>query len=108
MQSNRNGWLGLYASHIVGRIIDWSPTALIGRAVSGQQEWKIQMLDAWDGTVEGAEQVRFCLRDSQGYRVALAKEIYTRDKVKRHFWFLNASDKAGEILVFTFKNIELI
>ena len=108
LQKNDNGWLGLYASHILGRITGWSPPAIFGLALSGQQQWKIQTLDAWDGNLDNIEDIHFYLRDSEGHRVALAKDIYTRENIKYHHWFLNAGDKEGEILLFTPKNIKLI
>jgi len=106
LRKNANGWLGLYASHVVGRVVAYS-TPLLYRQVFGGQEWKIQALDEWDGNFDDVEQIRFYIRDSEGHRIALAKEVYTRDKEKIHHWFLNAGNKDGELLVFTFKNIQL-
>ncbi|MBV4490518.1 hypothetical protein [Pseudomonas oryzicola] len=107
LQRNRNGWVGLYATHILGRIIDSAlPPNIIEEAYHGRGQWKIETLEPWDGQLETAEDVPFYLRDIDGYRVALARSVYTRDKVKRHYWFLNASSKEGEILVFKLKNIQ--
>ncbi|AGA74670.1 hypothetical protein CXG50_23760 [Pseudomonas plecoglossicida] len=107
LERNRNGWVGFYATHIVGRIIGNANLAeAFYEAIEGKGQWKIETLSPWDGRLETAEEVPFYLRDLNGYRVALARSTYTRDKVKRHYWFLNASTKEGEILVFNLKNIK--
>ncbi|MCY1411896.1 hypothetical protein D3C76_945380 [compost metagenome] len=106
LQKNKNGWLGLYATHILGRIISLPPE-LLKIAVEGLEQWKIDPQAAWDGNLERADTIPFYLRDQQGHRVSLIKSIYTREKPNRHYWFLNAGEKDGEILTFYLKNIQV-
>ncbi|MEC4559797.1 hypothetical protein [Pseudomonas inefficax] len=104
MKKNRNGWLGLYATHILGRAIGAYDT--FESLVDNQGQWKIEALDTWDGDLQSVESVPFYLRDQNGYRVALSKSTYIREYIKKHYWFLNAGTKEGEILTFHLKNVK--
>lgn len=108
LRQNKKGWLGLYASHVMGRLLEWSPPSVIDKAFNDQAQWKIELLQEWDGSLESAGNIPFYLRDASGYRVALVKAIYDREKPVRHNWFLNAGEKDGEILVFHLKDIQFI
>lgn len=91
------GWLGLYGTFVVGRLTD-----LINPKGAGSlyaDLWKIETLQAWDGSDEGAEQVEFYLRDSQGHRVANVRSEYSGH-------YLHAGERSGEVLTFRLKNIE--
>lgn len=100
---NNNGWLGLYGTHIVGRIIDTvNPVTLL----SQPDHWKIETLQPWDGDPASAESIPFYLRDSFGHRVAHSTPSQgTFTMVNKPF--LNASSLPGEVLEFKFRNIQL-
>ncbi|AGZ36267.1 hypothetical protein C4Q28_08770 [Pseudomonas sp. SWI6] len=103
LQQNKNGWLGLYGTHVAGRIIDaLNPVNLLP---TRQTIWKIETLQPWDGDIQSAENIEFYLRDKDGYRVAHIKSVYTRNKPHLHHWFLNAGNMDGEILRFQLRNI---
>lgn len=69
LEQDSNGWLGLYSTGIIGRITDaLNPANLIPQR---QQQWKVEILQPWDETIENAEHVEFYLRDHLGHRVAL-------------------------------------
>ena len=100
---NSNGWLGLYGTHVVGRIIDTvNPVTLLGEP----DHWKIETLQPWDGDSASAESIPFYLRDSDGHRVAHTSPsagTFTTTKMP----FLNASSLPGEVLEFNLRNIQL-
>lgn len=97
---NRNGWLGLYGSNVVGKIINKLPPD----SFFGQDEWKLQPLMDWDGDMKSAESIPFYIRDSFGHRVA---RTWTSASNQRPVRFLNASERTGEVLTFQLRNIQL-
>lgn len=100
LDQSRGGWLGLYGAFVVGRLIDsLNP---IGAAELNSTIWKIQALEAWDGSVEGAEGLPLHLRDGLGFRVALAKA-----KPGSKSRFLHAGEGDAEVLTFQLRNIQL-
>lgn len=100
LERNRNGWLGLYGTNVVGRIID---SVNLTRAAD---HWKIETLQPWDGDPESAESIGFYLRDRFGYRVAQTRP--DPNKVALSYRpFLNASELPGEVLQFNLRNIQL-
>lgn len=105
LENNKNGWLGLYGTHVAGRIIDaLNPVNLLP---SLKPIWKVETLQAWDGDIQSAEDVEFYLRDRHGYRVALIENIYARNNPRLHHWFLNAGTMDGEILRFHLHDIKV-
>lgn len=102
LDSNSNGWVGLYGTYILGRLNEelnpfyWIPVI-----------WKIQCLQEWDGDIESAPDIEFYLRDRNGYRIAHAEAIYERNHPRLRHWFLNAGPNEGEILKFHLHEIKL-
>lgn len=100
VEQNRNGWLGLYGTHVIGRIIDAvNPVNLF----TSQNRWKIEPLETWDTSAEG---ITFHLRDEAGHRVTLVEEQRYYKGEKRAFYFLHAGAREGEILKFHLRNIQ--
>jgi hypothetical protein len=103
LERNSNGWLGLYGTNVVGRIID---SVNLANLVRPADHWKIETLQPWDGNSASAENIAFYLRDRFGYRVA-----HTRPRLDTialtYNPFLNASELEGEVLEFNLRNIEL-
>ncbi|MDF9616653.1 hypothetical protein P5705_03255 [Pseudomonas entomophila] len=103
LEQNKNGWLGLYGTHVIGRIIDAiNPSNLLRPT----DFWKIETLQPWDGDVQSAQNIEFYLRDKYGHRVSQAlpsSETITLS----HDTFLNAGKHKGEILKFKLRNIQL-
>lgn len=103
LERNSDGWLGLYGTHVVGRLIDaLNPLDLI----RPKAYWKIETLAPWDGNMLSAESIPFYLRDEHGHRVA---QTSTSDH-KNSFTcglFLNASQLEGEVLEFQLRKIQL-
>ncbi|WP_191833295.1 hypothetical protein [Pseudomonas fluorescens] len=105
LEQNRNGWLGLYGTYVIGRVADaLNPANLLPPL---QDQWKIETLQEWDGDVESAESIEFYLRDKHGHRVAQVLARYTRNKPPLRYWFLHAGDMDGEILRFCLRNIKV-
>jgi hypothetical protein len=106
LERNHNGWVGLYGTHIVGRITDaLNP---FNHFFSAPHRWEIEVLDDWNGEAASAEGKEFWLRDRWGYRVAQTEvewsEITGRE---RTLLYLNASNLDGEILKFHLRNIKV-
>lgn len=101
LKRNSNGWLGLYGTHVVGRLID---AIDITRLFTSPDIWKIETLEQWDGDIASAANVSFWLRDAEGHRVALS--FAGSDSLSQRN-FLNASAKDGKILTFNFHNIHI-
>jgi len=105
LEKNRNGWLGLYGTHVIGRLLDvLDPKNLVPQL---QHVWKVETLQDWDGEMNSAESIEFYLRDKEGYRVAEVDAVYTRSKPKLRNGFLHAGDMKGEIMKFQLRNISL-
>lgn len=103
LERNRNGWLGLYGTHVVGRLVD-----VIGKGnvFTAADYWKIETLQPWDGNPETAEHIDFYLRDRFGQRVA--QSYYTnQDLTLGTDPFLNAGQLEGEVLTFRLRDIQL-
>ncbi|MDZ3993226.1 hypothetical protein [Pseudomonas sp. Teo4] len=105
LEQNKNGWLGLYGTHVIGRVIDALNPANLLPAL--QPIWKIETLQAWDGDIQNAENIAFYLRDRNGHRVAQVESIYRRSTPHLRHWFLNAGQMDGEILKFHLHNIKV-
>lgn len=103
LERNNNGWLGLYATSVVGRIIDSVNLANLTRAAD---HWKIETLQPWDGDLGSAESIGFYLRDRFGYRVAHTRPDPNSVALTNQP-FLNASERPGEVLQFNLRNIKL-
>lgn len=104
LEQNKNGWLGLYGTHVAGRIIDaFNPVNLLRI----QDAWKIQTLQPWDGDPATAEGIEFHLRDRNGHRVSEVGEQRYYRGYQHTFLFLHAGDREGEILKFTLRNVTL-
>ncbi|WP_194787980.1 hypothetical protein [Pseudomonas sp. UFMG81] len=101
LERNKNGWLGLYGTHIAGRYID-----AISTLIHGSQEyiWRIEPLQKWDGNVNSAETIEFYIRDHHGHRVSQTRALVNG---RGNGSYLNASEQEGEILTFTLRNIVL-
>ncbi|MFK3771211.1 hypothetical protein [Pseudomonas sp. NPDC089406] len=98
LERNSNGWLGLYGTHVVGRLMDaLNPANMFGR----RGFWKIQQLSEWDGDLNSIEAVDFYLRDHLGHQVSRTKNDRGPE------FYLNAGIPGFEILKFTLKNVEL-
>jgi hypothetical protein len=101
LEQNTNGWLGLYGTHVAGRVLDaLNPMNL----VRSQDYWKIETLEPWDGDVASVESVPFYLRDKNGHRVAQTAPSGPNLSFQH---FMNASALEGEILVFKLRNLQL-
>ncbi|WP_288439724.1 hypothetical protein [uncultured Pseudomonas sp.] len=105
LAKNGNGWLGLYGTHVLGRLLDL-PHDLFSQS---RNKWKIELLQPWDGDVASAEHIDFHLRDLQGHRVSVVpyRHVSNKDSDNLRLWFLNAGDKQGEVLTLQLRNIEL-
>ncbi|MFK3771210.1 hypothetical protein [Pseudomonas sp. NPDC089406] len=93
LEKSKKGWLGLYSTHVAGRVIDWATFGPLFTA-----EWKIEPLQHWDGEPGSISEVSFHLRDADGHRVALINE---------GGYYMNAGETPGEILTFTLDNVRL-
>lgn len=103
LERNSDGWLGLYGTHVAGRVLDALNPANLVRS---REYWKIETLAAWDGDVRSAESISFYLRDKHGQRVAHTHP--SGDKVALDYGlYLNASQLPGEVLEFQLRNIQL-
>ncbi|ANY88731.1 MULTISPECIES: hypothetical protein [Pseudomonas] len=104
LRQNNNGWLGVYGTHVVGRMLDaLNPINLLPSTT-----WKIDMLDAWNGDPNSAAHKDFYLRNSDGFRVARSTLNPHREAVLNGGSFLNASSREGDVLVCRLSNIELL
>jgi hypothetical protein len=99
LEQSKNGWLGMYGTHLVGRVTDALNPANLLDNFSDKHLWKIETLQEWDGEVASARGIEFYLRDSQGHRVAQVAECAHS--------YLHAGDLDGEILKFQLHNIRL-
>ncbi|WP_433886498.1 hypothetical protein [Pseudomonas vranovensis] len=98
LEKSKNGWLGMYGTHLVGRITHaLNPANLLD--ISGRRLWKIETLQEWDGEIGSAESIECYLRDSLGHRVALVHSGKT--------YYFHAGNLDGEILKFRLRNIRL-
>lgn len=104
LEQNSAGWLGLYGTHVLGRVIDFANPANL---VRDQVVWKIETLQPWDGELASAPGIDLYIRDQLGYRVSqvLSLQHYRGNQVK--FQFLHAGQREGEILTFNLRNIQL-
>lgn len=104
LEQNKKGWLGLYGTGVLGRIIDAiNPTSFLP-----QQQWKIETLQQWDGRMETLADIEFYLRNRHGYRVAERLSIYTLSTPTLYNRFLHAGQEDGEILKFHLHNVEVL
>lgn len=100
LAQNSDGWVGLYGTHVVGRIVDALSPASLFNGVFNSSFWKIDTHGEWDGTVEGAEKVSFYLRDTEGYIVHQARSQYSG-------YYVRARASGGDHLTFNLRNIQL-
>ncbi|MFV3380481.1 MULTISPECIES: hypothetical protein [Pseudomonas] len=104
LRQNSSGWLGLYGTHVVGRVLHaLNPINLLPSTT-----WKIDTPGPWEGAPQDAEYIEFHLRNSDGYRVALSSLQPKRELVLHGGRFLNASTREGDVLVCWLKKIELL
>lgn len=97
-----NGYLGLYGVSKTDAILSHiSPIYWAFAQFAEVSFWKIEALDAWDGTVNGAEQVNLHLRDDNGLRVA-ALDPGGRGE------YLNAGEGGGTVLTFQLRDIQQV
>ncbi|AZL69904.1 MULTISPECIES: hypothetical protein [Pseudomonas] len=115
LEQNENGWLGMYATHAVGRILHALNPANLLRS---QPYWKIELLQDWDGTAEKVEGVEFYLRDAKGHRVGQTMHQAIRTELaediddfvvkgQAFLPFLQANGREGEVLKFHLRKIKL-
>lgn len=103
LERNSDGWLGLYGTHVLGRVTDSvNPVNLFSAA----QYWKIETLSPWDGELQSAESTAFYLRDQYGHRVAHTRPAADTFALS-YGHFLNASELPGEVLEFRLRDIQL-
>ncbi|MBC3501621.1 hypothetical protein HU761_09340 [Pseudomonas sp. SWRI59] len=109
LEQNSNGWLGMYGYGLTYELTSGlNPSALLNKAPFFQDQWKIELLDKWDGNLTGAEDVEFYLRDKDGHRVSQVMSVYKdRFETLRH-WFLHAGTKDGTILKFHLHAIKVL
>ena len=107
LESSSNGWLGLYGTHVAGRVRDVLNAPHPYNLLRTRPYWKIETLQPWDGTVESAGLVPFYLRDMNGYRVAesLSDNVPVLDLGRQYY--LNASERTGDVLEFFLSDIQL-
>lgn len=74
VQSNGNGWVGLYGLGVVGRIMEALAAA---RNLGEAADWRMETLTEWDGDMKTAENVEFHLLDKHGQAMAIRK--YSHD-----------------------------
>ncbi|MFK0086764.1 hypothetical protein ACIQUS_05645 [Pseudomonas sp. NPDC090755] len=100
---SKNGYLGLYGVSRTDKILSHiSPIYWAFAQFTKVSFWKVELLDKWDGTVQGAEQVNIHLRDDEGYRVAAYQPWQDKE-------YLNAAPgNDGVILTFKLKDIRLL
>lgn len=96
LEQSRNGWLGLYATSLLGRLADvMNPANLFTK----KTVWTIEPLDRWNGDISNVEQIEFYLRNEQDHRVA---NSYSESE---NYWGLRASALGGDILKLRLRNI---
>lgn len=74
VQSNNNGWVGLYGLGVVGRIMESLAAA---RGLGEAADWRMETLTEWDGDLKSAENMEFHLLDKHGQAIGLEKYGHT-------------------------------
>lgn len=96
-----NGYVGFYGITTTHEVLNHvSPLYWALAKQATVSYWKVEVLGAWDGTVEGAERLDIHLRDSTGRRIAVNRASINGDE------YLNV--ESGEVLTFQLRNVSLI
>lgn len=108
LEVNRNGWLGLYSTHLGGRIIDSLSPVPSASQLLGTDTWRIEALEEWNGNMDNVENIDFHLFNSNTLPITLDIQEYVHEGFKSTVPFLRTANAGSESLMFRLRDIKLI
>jgi len=107
LEVNRNGWLGLYSTHLAGRIVD-SLSPFPGVSQLRTNSWRIEALEEWDGSMDNVENIDFHLYNYNALPIKLDIQKYVHEGFRSTVPFLRTANAGSGSLMFRLRDIKLI